>query len=157
MIASPRFGPAQEEEAEPQKLSRRVLAVVSVMVVAGALFSIHVCLASTSGAFRSELSGESDAPAHYITALMIRDYIAQGIPAKPLVFAKNYYLHYPKVAFGHWPPLFHVSEAAWMLVFGVSRTSVLCLVLAITALLGATLYSVVARAFGSWLAGLAVA
>jgi len=157
MIAPPRTEPLQEEKSAPQKLSRRVLAVASVIVVAGTLFSINVWLASTGGVFRSELNGESDAPAHYITALMIRDYIAQGIPATPLVFAKNYYLHYPKVAFGHWPPFFHVLEAAWMLVFGVSRTSVLCLVMAITALLGTTLYTVVARAFRSWLAGLAVA
>jgi len=154
MIASPRTDPSQEEKSTPQKLSRRVLAIATVIVVAGALFSINVWLASTGGVFRSELNGESDAPAHYITALMIRDYIAQGIPVKPLVFAKNYYLHYPKVAFGHWPPLFHVLEAAWMLVFGVSRTSVLCLVLAITALLGATLYTVVARGLGDCMANL---
>jgi len=125
------------------------------MVVAGAIFLINVWLASRGGVFRSELASESDESAHYITALMIRDYIVQGIPGKPLAFAKNYYLHYPKVAFGHWPPVFHVLQAAWMLVFGISRTSVLCLMLTIAALLGATLYEVVKRSFGSWLAGLA--
>jgi hypothetical protein len=129
--------------------------VASVVVIAGVLFSINVWLASIGGVFRSELNRESDEPAHYITALMVRDYIAQGMPAKPLAFAKNYYLHYPKVAFGHWPPVFYVLQTAWMLVFGVSRTSVLCLMLATTALLGATLYAVVTRALGSWLAGLA--
>ena len=149
--------PSQEEKSAPQNLSRRILAAASVVVVAGVLLSINVWLASIRGVFRSELATESDEAAHYITALMIRDYIAQGIPAKPLAFAKNYYLHYPKVAFGHWPPMFHTVQAAWMLVFGISRTSVLCLMLTISALLGATLYAVVARLFRSWLAGLAAA
>src|SRR5438876_10961990 len=44
-----------------------------------------------------------------------------------------------------------------MLIFVVSRTSVPCMMLATTAVLGATLYTVVLRALGSWLAGLAAA
>src|SRR5260370_42392019 len=123
MIVPTGSEPSREGELAPQAWSCRALVAALVVVVASVLFSINVWLASIRGVFRSELNGESDEPAHYVTALMIRDYIAQGIPAKPLAFAKNYYLHYPKVAFGHWPPLFHVVEAAWMLIFGVSRTS----------------------------------
>jgi hypothetical protein len=154
---STRTEPSQEEKSEDQKPPSRVLAAVSVVVVASLLFLFGVALASRGGVFRSELTRESDEPAHYITALLVRDYVAQGMPGKPLAFAKNYYLHYPKVAFGHWPPIFYVLQAAWMLVFGVSRTSVLCLILTTTALLGATLYAVVTRALGSWAAGLATA
>jgi hypothetical protein len=157
MIVPTRAELSQEGNLARQNWSRRVLGAAPVVLVACLLFSINVWLASIRGVFRSELNGESDEPAHYVTALMIRDYIAQGIPAKPLAFAKNYYLHYPKVAFGHWPPLFHVVEAAWMLIFGVSRTSVMCLALTITTLLGATLHAVVSRAFGYWQAGLAAA
>jgi len=53
--------------------------------------------------------------------------------------------------------VFYVLQAAWMLIFVVSRTSVPCMMLATTAVLGATLYAVVLRALGSWLAGLAAA
>lgn len=155
MIVTTRAEPSREGSLRRQNWSRRLRVAALVVTVASVLFSINVWLASARGVFRSELDGESDEPAHYITALMIRDYVAQGMPAKPLVFAKNYYLHYPRVAFGHWPPLFHIVEAAWMLVFGVSRTSVMCLVLAISALLGASLYAVVARVFGYWQACLA--
>jgi hypothetical protein len=157
MSFSTRTETSQEEESEHQKPSPRVPAAASLVAVAAILFLIGVWLDSRGGVFRSELTRESDEPAHYITALMVRDYIAQGMPAKPLVFAKNYYLHYPKVAFGHWPPVFYVLQAAWMLMFGVSRTSVLCMMLATTAALGATLYAVVSRALGSWLTGLAAA
>src|SRR6202165_1195147 len=156
MSFSTRTEPSQEEESEHQTPPPRVLGAASVIAVAGILLLIAVWLASRGGVFRSELTRESDEPAHYITALMVRDYIAQGMSAKPLAFAKNYYLHYPKVAFGHWPPVFYVLQAAWMLVFGVSRTSVLCLMLVTTAMLGATLYTVVKRS-DSWLAGLAAA
>jgi 4-amino-4-deoxy-L-arabinose transferase-like glycosyltransferase len=63
---------------------------------------------------------------------MIRDYLVQGFPGNPVSFAKAFYLHYPRVAFGLWPPLFHLMSALWMLVFGVSRTSVMFLLAAFT-------------------------
>ena len=52
-----------------------------------------------------------------MTGLMVRDYIAAGFPDSPFRFAENYYLHYPKVAIGHWPPVFYSIQAAWMLIF----------------------------------------
>src|SRR2546421_5009582 len=154
---SARTVPSEEEVSEHQERASRVPAAASVLAVTVVLFLIGFWLESRGGVFRSELTRESDEPAHYVTALMVRDYMAQGMPAKPLAFAKNYYLHYPKVAFGHWPPVFYLFQASWMVIFGVSRTSVLCLMLAITALLGATLYAVISRALGWWLAGFAAA
>jgi hypothetical protein len=52
---------------------------------------------------------------------MIRDHLAQDFLGSPLPFAKEYYLHYPKVALGAWPPGFHFTEAIWMLLFSPSR------------------------------------
>src|SRR5712691_10983090 len=116
-----------------------------------------VTLLYASGAFKTGFDHHPDEPAHFVTGLMLRDYIVEGFPSAPMTFATDFYLHYPEVAFGHWPPVFYVLQAAWMLVFGVSRTSVLCMMLATTAVLGATLYAVVSRALGTWLAGLAAA
>ena len=100
------------------------------------LFFVCVVLLQWRGnAFRSELGGTPDEPAHYVTGLMVHDYIAAGFPGPPMLYARNYYLHYPKVALGHWPPLFYALQAAWTLVFTVSRTSVMLLMAAITALL----------------------
>jgi hypothetical protein len=147
---------SRANEVGGQNLSSRVRAGAAAVAVFGILFAISAWLATSGGVFRSELTRESDEPAHYVTALMVRDYISQGIPTNPLAFAKNYYLHYPKVSFGHWPPMFYVLQAGWMLVFGVSRTSVLCLMLVTTAMLGATLYTVLTRRV-SWLAGWAAA
>src|SRR3974390_765905 len=78
-------------------------------------------------AYWSEFGGYPDEPAHYVTGLMIRDYVASGFPGSPVAYAENYYLHYPKVAFGIWGPLLHFTEAAWTLVFPPSRASMLAL------------------------------
>src|SRR6202012_276509 len=56
-------------------------------------------------------------------------------------FAKNYYVHFPKVAIGHWPPLFHIIQGTWMLAFGRNKGSVLVLM----ALMAATLAAGVLR------------
>jgi len=109
--------------------------------LAALLFAIAVLsLVSYSGAFRSEFGGDPDEPAHFVTALMVRDYVASRFPAPPLEYALNYYLHYPKVAIGHWPPGFHTGLAAWMLVFPVSRVSVLLFLGFLTVLLAWMVY-----------------
>lgn len=89
-----------------------------------------------------------DEPAHYLSGLMVRDYIAHGFPGSPVRYAINYYLHVPYFGIGHWPPLFYVVEGFWMIVFGQSRVSVLWLIASVTALLAATIF-LVARRFVS--------
>jgi hypothetical protein len=143
-----------EKQSRPPYVSRGWTAGFFLVVVA-AVLAVNVWLVFMGGGFRAELANETDAPAHYVTALMVRDYVAQGFPTTPLAFAKNYYLHYPRIAMGHWPPVFYVLQAAWMLVFGVSRTAILGLILLITALLAASLCMVVRRACGPVLAGAA--
>lgn len=78
-----------------------------------------------SGAFQAEFVGNPDEAAHYVTGLMVRDYVAAGLPRGPLRFAENYYLHYPKVALGRWPPGFYLLQTAWTMVFSPSRLSIL--------------------------------
>jgi hypothetical protein len=115
------------------------------------LFSLYficvVLLQWRGNAFRSELSGSPDEPAHYVTGLMVHDYVAAGFPGPPLPYARNYYLHYPKVALGHWPPFFYVVQAAWTLVFTTSRTSVMLLMAAITALLATAVCEILREEF----------
>src|SRR5258708_16818826 len=116
-------------------------------------WAIAVVFQMLGGAYRSELSGYPDEPAHYITALMIRDYLTSGQWAHPIAFAENYYLHYPKVAFGMWGPGLHVLGASWMLLFSRSRVSILLLMALITAGISVTIFSRAPRSFG-WLPGL---
>jgi Dolichyl-phosphate-mannose-protein mannosyltransferase len=98
-----------------------------------------ICLACAvvlqwrAGSFRAEFSGHPDEPAHYVSGLMVTEYVRQGFPGSPLRFAEEYYLHYPKVAIGHWPPFFYLVQAAWCLLFGSSKIAVLLLNACLTA------------------------
>lgn len=112
------------------------------------LFSADVALLWISGAFQAEFGGHPDEPAHYITGLMVRDYVASRAPSSPMSFAENYYPHYPKVELGHYPPFFYVVEAAWMLVFPASRFSVLLLLAILTALAATVIHCAVQKEFG---------
>ena len=51
-----------------------------------------------------------------MNALVLRDYIREGLSQNPLRFAEDYYRHYPKIAPGMWPPLFSTAVAALMLL-----------------------------------------
>jgi|ERR1035437_1431299 hypothetical protein len=90
-------------------------------------------------AFQSEFGSDPDEPAHYVTGLMVRDYALSGFSKRPLEYARYYYVHYPKVALGHWPPFFYLVQAVWTLAFAPSRTAVMLLMGAITALLATLL------------------
>ncbi|HUK16973.1 MAG TPA: glycosyltransferase family 39 protein [Bryobacteraceae bacterium] len=116
--------------------------------VCAALWMLAALLQWKAGAFTAELSGNPDESAHYITGLMIRDYIAAGHFTSPMTYAERYYAHYPKVAFGMWPPFFHIVEALWTLVFSPGKVSVLSLMALITAATGASIYYVLRRAYG---------
>jgi hypothetical protein len=107
-----------------------------------------VLMVYLSGAFTHELGGAADEAAHFMTGLMIHDYVKSGIGSTPIDFAKNYYAHYPKLAFGIWPPLFHVMEAGWMVLVSPSKAAVLWMLSGITILLAYLLFSTVERCFG---------
>jgi Dolichyl-phosphate-mannose-protein mannosyltransferase len=110
-------------------------------------FLIDVAFQWRGNAFRSELGGTPDEPAHYVTGLLFHDYISAGLPGNPLSYARNFYLHYPKVALGHWPPFFYMVQAVWTLPFTPSRTSVILLMAALTALLATVLCQTICGEF----------
>lgn len=99
-----------------------------------------------------------DEAAHFVTGLMIRDYAVNAIGTSPLQFAERFYLSYPKVAFGIWPPLFHLVEGLWFVLLGPSRLTALLLMAALTAVLALVLHRECERRFGvRWAAAATVA
>lgn len=89
-----------------------------------------------------------DEPSHFVTARMIHDYILTSPHPSPMAFAKSYYLHYPKVAVGQWPPLFHVAWALWMMVFPATPNSLLLLSTIMAICYAAVPGMVVAKRYG---------
>ncbi len=127
------------------------------LLLVGALFlGICVGLNWARGAFGADLCAFEDEPAHAVTGMLARDWVAQGFPA-PLAFARDYYLHYPKVALGQWPPLFYVLQGSWGLLFGSSSASLILLLSLCSALSATLLFAAVERDLGkgpAFLAGL---
>jgi hypothetical protein len=106
------------------------------------LFVEVISLQWLSGSFSNEYSSFPDEAAHYVSSLMVHDYLLDGDLGNPMQFAEEYYLDYPKVAIGHWPPLFYFLLGVWFIIFGVSRITALCFMAATSASIGLVIYAV---------------
>lgn len=93
-----------------------------------------------------------DEASHYISGLMIHDYLRSGLGNSPIAFVKAFHSHYPLVGIGHWGPLYYGVEALWMLVFSPSLVAVLALSATVSAGLALGIY-VFAGRLGGRLAG----
>jgi len=121
-------------------------------------FAIALCLEARAGwIFLHGDLVDSDPPAHFATGVMLHDYLLSHHRAQPISFARCFYLHYPKVALGHWPPLFYVFEALWFFAFGPTTRAAIWLGGAITAVYALALYRRVAARVGPWFAVAAAA
>ena len=138
------------QENQPRKCCLQSKAALLLML--SAFFALTYFLQTNSGAYQAEFGSEPDEAAHYVTGLCVRDYVAGGFLTdhNPLNYAKKYYEHYPKVALGHWPPVFYLIQSAWTIPFSPSRTSVLLMMAFLTALIATTLFSVLQKEFGYW-------
>ncbi|GGF45925.1 hypothetical protein GCM10007301_01770 [Azorhizobium oxalatiphilum] len=132
-----------------------LLALLFLIFVALAVIAIAVQQRAMGG-YTSEISAtNADEASHFISGLMIADYVRAGFPS-PLAFAKDYYFHYPKVAIGHWPPLYYMAEGALFLALPPLTSVALLLPAVLAALLVVTAGWITARVLGP-LQGLAVA
>lgn len=138
--------------SSPESASVSRLGWLRAVSVLAAMFALALFLQWMGGVYASELDGNADEAAHFVTGLMVRDYLLSGFHVAPLRYAEVYYLHYPKVAFGHWPPGFYILQAAWTLIFPPSGHSVLVLMALITAAVGFVIYRLSRRYFGEWAA-----
>ena len=94
------------------------------------------------GAYSNGFGGHPDEAAHFVSSLMVFDFLGHIGTVRPVDFAQSFYLHYPKVAIGNWPPMFYVTLAIWFLMFGVSRVSALTFIAVVAAASATIIYSV---------------
>lgn len=59
-----------------------------------------------TGAYSSGFSG-ADESAHFLNSYFISSYLKGHIGGNPLTFATDFYVHYPKISIGHWPPAYY--------------------------------------------------
>jgi hypothetical protein len=111
---------------------RRALPLLVFLFVCGVLLHWY------AGTFHSEFGRYQDEGMHYITGLLVHDFIASGHWTHPMAFAKDYYMHFPKVGLGNWPPGFPLLQSAWAFLFGVSRPALLFFMIFLLSLLALT-------------------
>lgn len=113
------------------------------------LLFVAVGLQYMDRAYSYGYGSHGDEAAHFVTSLMVRDFIAH--PDLHLMrFADQYYLHYPKVALGHWPPVFYAILGTWLLIFGTSHTACMIFIATIAASTATILYFLGNRLLGYW-------
>src|ERR1039457_72543 len=86
-------------------------------------FLAAILLQHISGAYNADFAGNPDSPANHVTSIMISQYLRGGSWQSPMNFAEQYYIHYPQVAIGHWPPFFYLCAGIWGLILGVGHAS----------------------------------
>ena len=141
LAEAPRAGKRGRELAAVALLSLAVVIVVQIL----------------SGAYSAEYSGAADEAAHAVTSLMVRDYLLTFPWQNPVDFAVQYYIHYPKVAIGHWPPGYFLAQALWWLVLPPGRMSAMAFNV-VTAVAASLLFYPLARRWATpyWAAGVTV-
>jgi hypothetical protein len=80
---------------------------LALLVGVGFLVLSHAWSAGFSGA---------DEPAHFLNGWFISLYARKALGHNPMAFAVEFYLHYPKISIGHWPPAYYALISPLFLV-----------------------------------------
>jgi hypothetical protein len=95
-----------------------VLCIYLLTVLIGVLYAFY------KDAVFSGLSG-ADEPAHFVNSLLIYTYVTEHLFENPIEYARELYLHYPKVGLGHWPPVFYVLASSSFAGFPVDTATLI--------------------------------
>ena len=115
------------------------------------LLAIVVALQLLAGSYGAEFG--NDEASHYVSGLLVHDYLRSGFPSSPLAYLKAFHSHYPLVGIGHWGPLYYFAEGLWMTLVSTSRGSILLLSAAMTTAVAILTYAFTVPRLGR-LAGL---
>lgn len=96
-----------------------VVSVIKLVASLAVVVAITLGLMSVLHVFGSGLEG-NDESSHVLNGYMIWSYLAEAFGQNPMAYAKDFYVHYPKISIGHWPPLYYTAMS---LLFFVSQES----------------------------------
>lgn len=133
----PEMGPCSANRARAWAAPLAIAAAFAVYLL---IILVNQCF---SGATQAAFDGYPDEPSHYVSGLLVHDYLSSGFHQSPFRYAVGYYTHLPYFAMGYWGPLFYVAEGVWMSVFGVGRAAALSLVALGAAACGAMIFACV--------------
>ncbi len=145
---------APSQAAPPGAIRAKIPVVIAAFL---AYWLLVVAFQTAVGARAEPFGGYADEAAHFMSGLLVRDYVTAGLPGSPLAFASKYYTHMPFLAIGYWPPLFYGIEGFWMMLFGWDRATILLLSAFLAAAVAGTCFRVLTPWLGvpgAFLAGL---
>jgi hypothetical protein len=146
---------AKTPAARPAPASRARFRFALVAAVVTVVYCTFIgWVQRSAGAASAAFGGFPDEAAHYISGVLMRDYIVGAPFSDPIRYAVEYYAHTPFFAIGVWPPLYYVVEGIWMTVFGSSRESALWLNFISGAALALLVFAIVRHSYG-WVASAA--
>lgn len=132
-----------------KRMARKKVELVVVFLISTSLI---LGLQVASGAYTAELETHPDEPTHAVSGIMVGEYLRSGLGSHPVRFAENYYVHYPRVGIGHWPPGFYLLIGVWSLAFSTAPASLLVLMALIGAVATTALFALVRSEFSLGLA-----
>jgi hypothetical protein len=93
----------------------------SVFLVCAYVLAIIIGMAAmaSSNAYFAGFSG-ADEPSHFLNGYFISTYFKAHMGTNPLAYATDYYVHYPKISIGHWPPAYYGLLGLLFLIIPVS-------------------------------------
>lgn len=86
-----------------------------------------------TSAYTSGFSG-ADESAHFLNSYFISSYLKGHFGTNPLGFATDFYIHYPKISIGHWPPAYYGFVGLLFLIVPATVQSALLINLILSAL-----------------------
>ncbi|MCC6588502.1 MAG: hypothetical protein IT168_17540 [Bryobacterales bacterium] len=95
-----------------------------------------------AGAYSADLLGDLDEPAHYVTTRMVYEYLRAPFSTNPIRHAEQFYLHFPLVGIGHWPPGLYAIGAIWEFIAGPGTPAMLVLMAGFGSLAALLVYAV---------------
>jgi hypothetical protein len=125
--------------------------LLEILGATAVIFGVVVGFQHLAGAYNAEFS--SDDASHYVSGLLVHDYLHARVWGSTVQFVRFFDGHYPLVGIGHWPPFYYLVEAIWMLLFSPSRTAMLFLSASITVATSVLLYVSLYRPAGRAMAG----
>src|SRR5579862_5627698 len=99
----------------------------------------------------------SDPPAHFTTGVMVYEYLRHALFSDPMAFARSFYVRFPKVALGHWPPVYYALQAVAYAILGPSIQAARVLSECICFALAFVLFTRAKRLYGTEIAALCAA
>lgn len=112
----------------PSIPSLRIAALALAIAMLIGVAAWHV-----SGALTAGFSG-ADEPAHFLNAAVIARYAADAAGSNPMAYATEFYLHYPKISIGHWPPGYYAALAPLLMIFPATPATAFAINLVVSAL-----------------------